>query len=335
MIQHRKRILLYLITLAFVVCLMPTGVFADESDSGTVAVAAQQMILGDDLTMRFYLTVGESYKENGAVHITVDGEVDIYPLKEIKPNANKQYVFSVDLAAAQMTSAIELDFVVEDKSVFQKAYTIQEYARTILEGKYPAETKQMVIEMLNYGTKAQVYFERNLQKLANFGYEMEESCIIPADVSPVTVIGSLDGIQYYGAALVFDAKLAVRYYFSAHKGVDRYSFVANGVPYDAYVRDDLFYVEIPEINPQDLDKNVDITVTDNNTTEKMVVNYSPMHYVSRMYYKENSSEELKVLLLALYSYHKAAVSFMDESSALDLTPVKPGDYNLNTEIIEL
>lgn len=336
MMQQGKRILLCLITLVMVIGFVPFGAFANETVSNNVVeVTAQQLILGDDLTMRFYVTVYDSHKENSKMNITVEGETVTHPISEMEPNGAGQYVFSVDLAAAQMTSEIKLNFISDNESVFEKTYTIKEYAIVILEGNYPIETKQMVIEMLNYGTKAQRYFKHNLEKQANDGFEMEESVVIPSDISSVTVSGDLEGIKYYGATLVFDARLAVRYYFYAPNGVDGYTFTANNTTYTACARDGLFYIEIPEINPQDLDKNVEITVTAGNTDDQLTVNYSPMHYISRMYYKDSASAELKSLILALYSYHKMAVLFTNTGDILDLMPVLPGDYNLGTDIPQL
>ncbi len=336
MMQQGKRILLYLMTFAIVIGLMPFGVDADETDTnGIAAITAQQLILGDDLTMRFYVTVHDSHKDDSQMNITVEGETVTYSISTMEPNGAGQYVFSVDLAAAQMTSEIELNFISDNTSVLKKTYTIRDYAEEILEGNYPAETKQLVKEMLNYGTKAQRYFKHNLGNLANDGYEMEESVAIPSDISSVTVNGALEGIQYYGATLVFDAKLAVRYYFYAPNGVDGYTFTANNTTYKACARNGLYYIEITEINPQDLDKNVDITVTASNTDEQLTVNYSPMYYISRMYYKDSASAELKSLILALYSYHKMAVLFINTGDVLDLMPVQPGDYNLGTDIPQL
>ena len=336
MMQQGKRILLCLITLVMVIGFVPFGVFADEAVSDSVVeVTAQQLILGDDLTMRFYVAADNSYKENSAMHITVDGKTVTYPMNGMEPDGDGRYVFSADLAAAQMTSAIELNFISNHTSVMKKTYTIRDYAIVILEGNYPAETKQLVKEMLNYGTEAQMYFEHNSQKLANAGYEIEVSNAVPSEAPSVTVSGAVENIKYYGATLLFESKVAVRYYFIAPNGVEGYTFKANGASYHAQSKDGLFFVEIPEINPQDLDKSIAITVTAINSDEKLVVNYSPMHYICRMYNKDSSSLELKNLLHALYSYHVAAKTFTAAGNILDLNPVQGGDYNLGTVIPDL
>ena len=58
-----------------------------------------------------------------------------------------------------------------------------------------------------------------------------------------------------------------------------------------------------DILPQNLDQQITLTVTDADGNA-LSVTYGPMNYIVRMSTK--GSEELKVLLKALYNYHLAA-----------------------------
>ena len=63
-----------------------------------------------------------------------------------------------------------------------------------------------------------------------------------------------------------------------------------------------YYVDIAEINPQDLDDAFSVEVNGG-----LTVQYSPMNYIVNMYRK--GSPELQALVQALYDYHLAAVAF--------------------------
>ena len=67
-------------------------------------------------------------------------------------------------------------------------------------------------------------------------------------------------------------------------------------------------MEITNINPQDLDKMVELTVSCG--SETLMVSYSPMHYIVRKH--QTGSDSLKALLQAMYGYHLAAVELAAE-----------------------
>ena len=57
----------------------------------------------------------------------------------------------------------------------------------------------------------------------------------------------------------------------------------------------MWYVEVDEINPQELDAQITVVVTDANGNE-LAVSYGPMNYIVRM--NENGSDTLKALVKA-------------------------------------
>ncbi len=120
--------------------------------------------------------------------------------------------------------------------------------------------------MLHYGAASQTYFNYNTDNLANSGIEASEPAADAAAVNACT-------------------------------------FTANGKTYAPQLKDGLYYIEISDIFPQDLDKQITLTVTDAQGNI-LAVTYSPMNYIVRM--NEKGSENLKNLLKALYNYHLAA-----------------------------
>lgn len=277
-----------------VLSMLPMSVFAAEP--AAPEVVSQQLNLSDDLTMRFYVKADS----NTVVNATVAGVTNAYDLSTMTADENGQYVVPVSLAAAQMTEVITLDFLQNGENVLQKTYTIRDYAVTILEGNYPARTKKMVRYMLHYGAKAQQYFDVNTGSLVNVGYEITEEAALPSEYEAMSVSGSVSGLRFYGTSLVFENKIAVRYYFTGSvEGVDFGD-------YDAISKGDMYYVEVPGINPQDYAKNITLTVTKGEET--LAVSYSPLNYIIRM--SEKSNDELKALLNALYGYHTAAIEYV-------------------------
>ena len=122
----------------------------------------------------------------------------------------------------------------------------------------------------------------------------------------MTVSGELDGIKFYGASLVMDSRVAVRYYFVADSIADVH-FTANGNTYNADEKSGLFYVEIPDILPQNYSQNILLTAQKGD--EKLEISYSPLTYIVRM--SEKGSATMQALVKAMYGYHQAAVSYLN------------------------
>lgn len=84
--------------------------------------------------------------------------------------------------------------------------------------------------------------------------------------------------------------------------ISSYTFKLGEQTLTAKEKDGLYYVEAANINPQDLDKAVTLTVSCGDAG--MTVAYGPMNYMIRM--NEKGSDSLKALVKAMYNYHLAA-----------------------------
>ena len=275
-------------------------------DDGMGDVISWNLALGDDLSLNFYVKAEPSIVSDGYVSITVgEGDAARHKISDAAQDAEGNYIISANVAAAQMTDVIKLQFSIGEEKGAVHTYSVRQYANTILAGDYDEEMKALVQEMLNYGGKAQLYFNYNTQNLADEGITVEAATVPTESNNKVTVSGSVKGIRFYGASLVFANKTAVRYYFTVSGNIDSYSFNAGESGYRAVEKDGMYYVEIPGINPQDLSEEIVLTVS--NGTDSMAVGYSPLNYIVRMYGK--GTDALKNLLAAMYGYHLAAFRY--------------------------
>ena len=260
-------------------------------------IAKWNLTLGDSIGANFYAQLGDA--ANTEVKFTVAEKTAVVKASDVQTDGDGYYVFSVDVAAAQMTDPIMVELLVNGESVDSGSYTVRQYADTILSGDYTDAEKALVKAMLNYGGKAQTYFGYNTEAPANADITVSETDI-PENVEAMSVSGKAEGINYYGATLVFAAKTAVRFYFTGNAA--ECTFTLGNDILTATQKGDMWYVEVAGINPQDLDKPITLTVNDT-----LTVAYSPLNYMARMYTK--GSDNLQALLKAMYTYHLAAVEY--------------------------
>ena len=283
-------------------------------DDGMADIDSWNLALGDDLNLKFYVEVKENIVADGYMNITVgNGETKAYKISQTPKDADGNYIFSANVAAAQMTDVVKLQLTAGEKKGAVYTYSVRQYADVILAGNYSDELKALVKEMLNYGGKAQRYFNHNTDNLADKGITVETVTVPTESNNKVNISGSVDGIRFYGASLVFANKTAVRYYFAVSGNIDSYSFNVGENDYEAVEKDGMYYVEIPGINPQDLANEIVLAVSDG--TDSMTVGYSPLHYIVRMYAK--GTDTLKNLLQAMYGYHLEAVAYIQSATVTE------------------
>jgi len=271
-------------------------------------VKAWNVSLGGDITVNFYMQIPESILQDARVVITAADQIYNFAVADAPYDAIMQtYPFSIHLAAAQMNDTICVQTVFGEEILSAENYTVRQYAQYVLADESMSSYHPLVKEMLNYGAAAQSYFDYGTDDLVNAGITDAGVQDVPAATDrDVSVTGSVEGITFYGASLVFRYQVAVRYYFTASGDLEGYTFAANGTACDAVEKNGLWYVELPGINPQNWDEETVLTVSDPEGNSQTVC-YSPMSYMVRMNGK--GTESLKALLKAMYNYHLAAKVF--------------------------
>ena len=305
--------------LVCVLCLglmVPAAVPVAADETELTAVSAWNLVLADEIAVNFHVSISDAAAEDAVMQVTDGYGTTEYPISKAEKNDDGTYLFTAYLAAAQMTDSITLQLVSGEETGPVHSYTAAQYANAVLSGDYSQSTKDLVLAMLGYGAAAQVYFEYNTENLANAGHDTSVTAELP-EAEAMNVSGSVSGISYYGASLLYQSRIAVRFYFQASGLGESYTFTtANGNTYTPVAADNgLLYVDIPGINPQDYDETISLQVSDG--TDTLTVSYSPMMYILRKY-ASSTNEALQDLVAAMYQYHAAATAYLTVVPVYDL-----------------
>lgn len=274
--------------------------FEDYTDPLT-NVEGWNLTLGSDLAVNFKINVDASIRNTAKINIKVANETTTYNVSQLTGTDNT-YTVTVKVAAVQMTDNISVQIVNGTDKTEEKNYSVKAYADAILRGSDPETTKNLVEQMLRYGAAAQKYFGYHTERLADADLATA-AAITPATTNISSFRGSVDGISYAGATLVFRDKIALRYYFNVTGNIADYTFTKDGTALTPVKKGELYYVEIGNLNPQDLDQVVTVQVNGS-----LTATYSPANYMVNM--NQKGSESLQTLVQALYAYHLAAETYL-------------------------
>ncbi len=273
----------------------------EDPEAPLTDVESWSLTLADDVRVNFKINVDSSIRSTAKIHISVAGNTTIYNVSELTSDGNDGYTVSVKVSAAQMTDEIAVQITNGADASQKKTYTVRDYAVSLLNGNYPQTMKALVRQMLHYGAAAQAYFNYKTDNLANANVETALQNT-PETTNAYQVTGETAGVEFYGATLVFRDRIALRYYFHMTGDISGYTFLAGGKTLTPVQKGTYYYVEIAEINPQDLDNAFSVEVNGS-----LTVQYSPMNYIVNMYQK--GSQDLRALVQALYDYHLAAKAY--------------------------
>lgn len=265
------------------------------------------LTLGSDLTVKFAVSIHPDLVQTAAVEITVAEEKVTYPVKNAAKDAQSGcYLFHVSVAAAQMTDEFQVRIVNGEDVSVSNIYTVLQYAQSVLADSSMSQYHSLLRQMLNYGGVAQNYFNYHTDRLANDKLTGVEETVVPESWNTSVVTdGETDGVSFYGASLAFREKTVLRFYFSVTDFDETHIFQWNDTTLEPIAKGEYVYVELPGINPQDLDQLFTVSVNG-----ELSVTYSPIHYIVRM--NRKGSTEIQPLMLAMYNYYLAAEQFCSE-----------------------
>ena len=119
MCKHVKSLLALLMVLALMMSVLPANVLATgETES---PFAGWSLTLGDNIGANFCFNIAEEDVANTAANISVAGSTStIQASNAIQKDGS--FVFTVNVAAAQMTDSIDVELVTNGISVYSDSY---------------------------------------------------------------------------------------------------------------------------------------------------------------------------------------------------------------------
>lgn len=288
-----------------------------------VRLAGHSISLDGDIAVNFYMELSDSviaHKDTAYMHFTVpDGNGATEQTMLVKDalikewNGKNYYVFKCRVAAKEMTSQIKAQIIDAGMHGTEYTYSVKDYADYLLEHADEredlAKAVPLVKKMLNYGARAQIYFDKNPADLANASLSEEEKALGEVTVTaPESAIDLPDGVSFEGATLSLKSETTLSLYFESAKTL---TFECEGKNVETVTSGKYQIARIRGIKAKELKKTFTLTVKDG---EEIIgtITYSPMTYCSNVLSDGTQSEALQNVCKALYLYAKAADSYFPD-----------------------
>ena len=212
-----------------------------------------------------------------------------------------------------MTSQIKAQIIDAGMHGTEYTYSVKDYADYLLkhadEREDLAKAVPLVKAMLNYGARAQIYFDKNPADLANASLSEEEKALGEVTVTaPESAIDLPDGVSFEGATLSLKSETTLSLYFESAKTL---TFECEGKNVETVTNGKYQIARIRGIKAKELKKTFTLTVKDGEETIGTIT-YSPMTYCSNVLSDGTQSEALQNVCKALYLYAKAADSYFPD-----------------------
>ena len=291
------------------------------SDVTVSVFKGHTLSLEGDIGVNFYTVLPADLSQDAYMKFKVQGisnELTIpvsSALKVVRGNTTYS-VFKCNVPAKNMSSVITATLIDSGNVVDTDTYSVQQYAQYILEHKDQySNAVELVKDMINYGAYAQIYFNYNLDNLANNildesdrylktamyynnPYDPDE-CVLPEGMTFSAVSLSLESNTVLKIFLTDSYSREVKYY-------------CNGVELTPQDDNGRTLIKIENIAAHELDNDYVINIVVAGDNGEYKVTYSATNYCFYVIAGETTSvrtQELKDLMLALHNYNESAKSY--------------------------
>ena len=293
------------------------------------AMEAVSLYLTDKIGMRVHVNVNEDYiAQDDYITFICAGRTVTQNVSEAETDESGRLVFSLELAARQMTDQVTFFMTAAGAAGTSEQYSVRTYADTVLIGEsgYSNAEKELIRAMLNYGSYTQLYAGYRTDSLAAEGlYTDGDDPVLNAEGPDLTdyaytykLNNKTDGLKVGKASLLLGTDLSLRIYYEPGEGKTDTSYsvvLAGGSGSNlVYGFDDtlgMYYAEIEHITPTQIGDmhKLDFYAEDGQAADTPVasVTFGPLSYCKGELESGSSSVELMNLCRALYYYWEAAV----------------------------
>lgn len=272
-------------------------------------LAGYSISLGDKIAVNYFMNLTEETLADSTAKVvfTVPNGDSSYtveiPVSEATIKGN-YHVYTCEVAAKEMTSAISAKVVTSNSELLLEDYTVQQYADVILSDpdKYAAE-QDIVKAMLNYGAQAQVYFGHNIDCLANSVLDQAEKNFgtYSFEEFAQSISGKQTGVAYYGSTLCLDSETALKHYFVVEDENNMPVFKVNGTVVEPVKNGNLYEIKIADIPAHKLDDMFTVEAGE------LKLEYGAFSYAYQA--SQTNKEALKNIVNALYAYNVLADAY--------------------------
>ena len=209
--------------------------YTDTKETDREYFVGHSLSLNGDIGVNFYLDLTDREIADGAkvdFAWTVNGTEKT---SSVTLSADDKYACgykaTCNVAVAEMTYDVTATLSIGGEVIKTDTYSVKNYADTILTSddfrtKYIAEKGEekydqlvaLVKTMLDYGSKAQLTFDRNTDALANGGTDYFTDTVNASDIastmSNMTENLSSYGLEYTGTTIVYLTETSIRHYYT-------------------------------------------------------------------------------------------------------------------------
>ena len=262
-----------------------------------------------------------------------------YEVTDYKDRTNDGVAYKVfsfnNIAAKEMGDEIRAILYAEKDGITYSSevdvYSVKAYSFNRLQNSSDYNFKRLLVDMLNYGAAAQVYFGYNTENLVNADLTEEQKAYGTATAEMPELV-SVESIketpgstaEFYGKSVVLENSVELKYYMRFDTGAPADSVklvltytAADGRPYEVVIpasefvysnKYSAYSAKLTTIAAKDMSSKVTAEIFDGDTLIGDVLEYSIESYAYNRLIK-STDENFKTLVIEMMKYGKSAENY--------------------------
>ena len=299
-----------------------------EIKEALYTVYGYQVVINGNFDLKYYIDLSKEAANDTDAYIEFKVGDRIQKVKQ-REISNGHYVYICEVPVAQIGDKVTATLHYKDKSYAFTQYSVKDYLNTIVQNKDKKEeygkATDIASAILNYGSRAQLYFGYKTDSLVNSALsdaEIKKADSILAQDIKKAITNKESGVlenndfKYYGASLVCKSDTGMKLYFENKNSL---SLKEIEKKYDISIKDckkqvsksingNMICITINDLNATELDDNFVVQITNKqNSSQSMSVSTSPYIYIKKS--MDSGNAKLINLSKALYWYSQKAIEY--------------------------